>query len=192
LIQGLEAELLAQVQRIGRLNHPPHQIQIETVIVELDAQELASLKLDDVPSAEPSQLILLTPADLKRLVIDLKQRRGVNILAAPKITTLVNRQASVRIGPEEGEKVGQTPTGITVDVLPWLEPDEVTVNLSVTGELAGGAEGSKVAGTFRLPDRHTAVLVGAKVTGNSGKVRRHLLLVTPTLIDPAGQPIHPK
>lgn len=190
-VRAPEAELLALEQIIGLLNRPPHQIQIETLIVELDAQELASLKLGDVPSAEPSKPILLTPADLKRLVIDLEQRRGVDIVAAPKITTLVDRQASVRIGPDEGEKVGQTPTGITVDLLPWLEPDEVTVNLSVTGELAGGAEGSKVAGTFRLPDRHTAVLVGAKRTGNSGKARRHLLFVTPTLIDPAGQPIHP-
>jgi beta-lactamase regulating signal transducer with metallopeptidase domain len=191
-VRAPKAEMLLLEKILGLLNRPPHQIQIETLIVEVDAQELASLKLDDVPSAEPSKLILLTPADLKRLMNDLDRRRGVDIVAAPKITTLENRQASVRIGPDEGEKVGQTPTGITVDVLPWLEPDEVTVNLSVTGELAGGAEGSKVAGTFRLPDRHTAVLVGAKVTGNSGKVRRHLLLVTPTLIDPAGQPIHPK
>lgn len=103
---------------------------------------------------------VLDEAQYRTLLKAMEQREGVNIMAAPRVTTLDGRQAQIQIvdlrsivtgldsaaakegvNTQEGAtnappyKTVQIPVGPTLDVVPHVDPDGRTINLTLLATL---------------------------------------------------------
>ncbi|MCP5524435.1 MAG: biopolymer transporter ExbD [Verrucomicrobiales bacterium] len=208
---------------------------------------------------------ILSEAQYRTVLKALEARPGVDVLAAPRVTTLSGRQAQIQVvdlqtvvtgldldAVKEGKpvrvgttnappfKTAQIPVGPTLDVIPIVDADGETINLTLLPMLtefigyddpgqfqaltANHAAPTplprfrirQVATQVRIKDGQTVVLGGMParesrraankvptlgdlpVVGEffrsegTQEVRKNLLIfVTATLIDPAGNPIHP-
>jgi type II secretory pathway component GspD/PulD (secretin) len=134
----------------------------------------------------------------------LEQRGGTKTLLAPKVTTLSGREARLDVAGQNDQ--------YRVDLLPRVSADDAMICTTVTFQWTRGAHvdpraqaGGRapqpelplhVSTTAMVPDGRTLVLgpfpkVETVVEKGKQSVREKnlFLLVTPTIIDPAGNPI---
>ncbi len=149
---------------------------------------------------------VVEPAEMSKLLNHLKESDNAELLAVQQMTTLSGRQAQMRTSESRTNiSTGAvTESVLLTDVLPTLQADgySVALNLSVAryddfpGEaaLAGAdAKGNplplirerKMATTTTTWDGQTVA------TALRTDDRRIVVFVTPTLIDPAGDRVHP-
>lgn len=169
---------------------------------------------------------VLTKQQASDLLGALRQRRGVEVMATPSVTTISARQAQVRVGDLMQVVVGVdtsggTPKantlpmdcGLTLDLLPTVLDDLVTIDLNVEASLmefrgyepptGQGAQSSR----FRLRQMRkrafvwhgqTLLLVGPLIEASNsdtdpatpGPRSRLLVFITPTVLGDAGKPLH--
>jgi type II secretory pathway component GspD/PulD (secretin) len=192
---------------------------------------------------------ILTDPQFRVVIRALEQRGGVDVLSAPKVTTLSGRQARIEMTEKRAIVIAELgkntfsrtniSVGPSIDVLPVVSPDGRTIQLELNATVteflgyddpsqlpnqpAGQAvplprfrvrQGSTTASMF---DGQTVVLSGfpveevvitkdkvpllgnipilGRLFRNESKqtVKKNLIvMVTPTLIDAAGNRIHPK
>lgn len=146
---------------------------------------------------------VVAPLELGKILKRLKESDKVKMLAEQQVTTLSGRQAQVTTSQARTNlSTGVvTESGHTVDVLPTLREDGggVVLDLVVT----------KIADKPVVPDEvkevplpsfglsqmtaNTVVLDGQTVAmAQRSDGKKLVVFVTTTLIDPAGNPIHPK
>ncbi len=162
-----ELDLVEQV--IQELNTPLPQVVLEARFAEVPAESWNALGLEWIsgaqqatnhgqgfgwPTNDPSSAVgVLTPALTQVVLKALEQRRGVNLLTAPKITTLTGRQAQVKVvnvrylvtdvkpaDPASGVTQAQPlvspfEAGPVLDVVPSVMIDRTTVQLSVVASV---------------------------------------------------------
>ncbi|HMO65145.1 MAG TPA: M56 family metallopeptidase, partial [Verrucomicrobiota bacterium] len=192
------------------------QMAIETLnsappMVQLEMQSVTNVNhagLDDLLGGR--DLVVLSQARAGELTRRLQKTAGVKLMAAPKVTTLSGRQAQVQVAeiktvfrPEQPQ--GQREDfGLTVDMMPQVEPDGVTLTLVVSAgfrEFLGYEEGeatprprirSLQTGLFTvvLLDGQTLLARLPPQPGGAPDDAGVLILVTPTIIDPAGNPVN--
>ncbi|HVY72314.1 MAG TPA: sigma-70 family RNA polymerase sigma factor [Verrucomicrobiae bacterium] len=188
------------------------QVTIEAKFAKLPAPVLKKLALEatgiDVSGAGVAAI--LTGPQLSSLVHAFERQAGAEILGTPRVTTMNNRQARVESVETAALEAVDTKLGPSLDVMPAVSADRQTIHLLTTARLAEltsaldntGAERKQVvqtavSGNAVLKDGQTAVLcqwVGRSENANSTPGENPaclVVLVTPTLIDPAGNRIHP-
>ncbi len=94
------------------------------------------------PEASPSGV--LAAEQTKAFMEALEKRDGVEILSAPRVSTLSGREACISIGSANGP-------GLTAKLLPVLSADGRTVDLSVSNSLSS-VEGSLGGKSWTGPD----------------------------------------
>ena len=203
-----------------------------------------------VDSSRPKlQMGFLTEPQEKQLRRAMEQQAGVEVLAAPRVTTLSARQAQIQVlsfvnvitgvqvpSTEANYVTEQVKIGPLLDVTPIVQADGVTIELLTLLELTeflGYDEGPpglkgqplprfrvrELGARAKVKDGQTLVLVSEPFEGsgkrkdqvpvlgdlplpslrvrplrsNSGMrpQRRLVLLLTPTITDPAGNRVHP-
>ena len=199
MVRASPADLETVERAIEVLNATPAQVNLEARLIEVSSEDVKAVGFDwflgggpaasgNAPAAG-SAAGMLTQPQAAQLLRALEQRNGVNVLATPRVTTLSGRQMQVRL---EGL--------LTLDVLPTVEADGYSIRMTLLASLDGaGAPGSLSAGnrlstSVAVWDGQTVVLGGWPRTGPAGASegeRKHvLLLITPTVIDPAGNRVH--
>lgn len=127
--------------------------------------------------SQPKQGVgILTEAQFQQVFKALKNRPGTELLAAPKVTTLSGRTARVSVEP-----------GPTFEFLPKVEANGASVTVSTDFKLGDqGTEPVQATLTGTVWDGQTLVFW---LERNAEK--RLMVFVTPTIIDPAGNRVHP-
>lgn len=208
-VRATEADLQTLETLLARINESaPQQIQLETKILDVsrDAGGQLQLKSDaaniQTGPGGSSAAFILRPADARKLMARLDSMPRVTQTAAPKIVTLSARLASIRIHPANAASDSED---VALDLLPAVQADTGHIALTVVGFGPGNAkqeanpktangDAPQVAYTNveGIPDQHTAVLMGKVTTLPDGTHRLRILLITPTLIDPAGNAVNPE
>jgi RNA polymerase sigma factor (sigma-70 family) len=187
------------------------QVSMEAKFLEAPASALKKIGLDaiGVDITGVGVTAILTEPQLKTLLHAFEQMPGMDLLAMPNVTTLHDRAASINIGETDSADVGGVKLGPALDLIPVLSTDRLTVTLQATASLAEpvtvvddtGSEikqvrQTAVSGNGVLRDGQTLVLsqrlgrseVGGVTPGDNSSYL--IVLVTPTLIDPAGNRLH--
>ena len=109
------------------------QITLQTRFAEVPEESLQILGLNNVKSAdhESSAQLVLTKEQSELLFKTLEKLAGVEVLSAPRITTVNGRQAQVSVMDEKTIDAQVYHLGPTVDVLPQVTPDGRSIKLSV-------------------------------------------------------------
>jgi beta-lactamase regulating signal transducer with metallopeptidase domain len=208
-VRANEADLQKLETILAAISPPPAQIQLETTIHEISAEAHGRLQLASEASnfqtgPQGSRAsFLLRPSDARQLRAQLDALPGVTQSAAPKITTLSARMASLRIHPPDAAPGTED---LALDFFPAVEADTGHIALTVLGfepwtPAEPGEPKPNVVTVPRvvhsqqfagIPDQHTAVLIGQGSPLPDGTRRRRILLITPTLIDPAGNAVNPE
>jgi hypothetical protein len=123
----------------------------------------------------PSTTGILTEAQARE-VFDRLKKDGREIVAAPKITTVSDRQARVSIDP-----------GPTLNLLPAVQADGKSIRLDASVEAPASPDRPKTSahGNAVLWDGQTMVLMA-----QPSPVRTLVAFITPFIIDPAGNRVH--
>jgi hypothetical protein len=185
-------------QAIEVMNAVPDQVQLETRLFEIPESRLRSLRLEKavfVPSEDGSNGAVMVPEDrvaeiLRECLADPRCR----VLGAPKITTLSHRGAVISRNSEPSPREETEPIPFSIQVFPKVSSSPPTIELEMEGSL-GGLDGEKkparqavsVSARIVVPDGAAMALVAG---GASAPDLRFLLLITPTIIDPAGNRMH--
>jgi len=113
------------------------QVVIQARFVELSEEALARVGLGGLKSdgKESSSQTVLGPEQTALLIASLESTQGVNVLSAPKISTLDGRQAQIKCVNVRTVAGEATELGPVVDVVPRLSPDGGSVDLSVVAQL---------------------------------------------------------
>ncbi|MBN8248346.1 MAG: hypothetical protein J0L84_13005, partial [Verrucomicrobia bacterium] len=162
--------------------------------------------------SKPSLTGVMTDVQFRSVMDRLEARTGTTVTAAPKITTLSGRQAQIAVtdeflpvvNPGTG-RTNQVSAGLELNIIPYVRPDNLSISLTVVANirrLDGGSNPSATTpspftsqwvASIEVPDGDTVVLMGdtpagAADPGTSGG--RLLIFITPTIIDPAGNPVN--
>jgi len=139
LPSGKRAVVLIQPRVWSGAANEPGQIMIQTQIAELPEGVLGQVGLDRLKSEtkQSSSQAILTSEQTELLVNTLQQTAGVDLLAAPKITTLDGRQAQVKVSNEiktaaSGESYE---IGPSIDIVPRISADGASIDLTVNAQL---------------------------------------------------------
>ena len=198
--------------------------------------ELLTSGLRTKTPPQPQQTVtgILNDEQFRTVIRALEQRGQSDLLSMPEVTTLSGRQVRIQITqpwtnlpsatnalPNQtlGQSNSTNETGITVDIVPYVEDDHFTIGLTVlpsVREFAGYDETSKtlpatggpfapqtpvptpvpkfrlrqVPGSARVFDGQTLVLTSSTLDETGRKVKHLAFFITPRLIDPAGNPLH--
>ena len=129
---------------------------------------------------------ILTPNEFENLLDKLKKTSGVDVVSAPKVTTLTGRPASVSVatGPETGNRRA----GVSVYCVATIQPNSRLINVSALfwpfSDQRDFAKATATANTS-IEDGAT-VMFASPVSGG----KRHVVLTTVTEIDAAGNRVH--
>lgn len=149
---------------------------------------------------------VVVPAEMNKLLNHLKESDNAELLAVQQVTTLSGRQAQMRSSESKTNiSTGAvTESVLLTDVLPTLQADgySVALNLTVAGydDYPGGAAlAESDAKGNPLPLIRERKMTTTTMTWDGQTVamalrtddRRIVVFVTPTLIDPAGDRVHP-
>jgi hypothetical protein len=164
---------------------------------------------------------ILTGSQFKTLLDKITTTTGLDILGSPRVTTLSSRQASIhpfipQTPTAKQEVVSESPDlgvplGPSADLTPTVSADGYGISLVAIASLAEQVPDKKspdpdaktvvqtrISGNSVLRDGQTMVLsqlIGASDTAGAAREKNPnslLVFLTPTLIDPAGNPIHPQ
>jgi beta-lactamase regulating signal transducer with metallopeptidase domain len=208
-IPDIAAPADAQRQPVPTAPHTVPQITIEARFVEAPESVVADLTmgitLSSPDGGDPARR--LSEVEYRDLIQHLERTVGVDLLAAPRITTLSGRQAQIQVVKEESLLERRGPT---LDVLPRVTEDGAGFDLVILASAPGLVETQLPLPVFRerrLTTRATirngetlllgvaaspttGAAVGAGATpGSAGQpaaVRRLLVLVTPRLVNAEG------
>ena len=113
------------------------QVVIQARFVELPEEVLFKLGMDGLKSdgKESSAQSILTAEQSEAVISVLKETQGVNVLSAPKISTLDGRQAQMKVGGTRTVNGVVFEVGPSVDVVPHVSPDGNSVDLTVIARL---------------------------------------------------------
>jgi type II secretory pathway component GspD/PulD (secretin) len=195
LVRATPSDMDTIEQAIDMLNATPPQLEIAAKYVEVThspGEEGLSwlpasvpreqVRLNDTngpspmmastnpPGLQPGLTAILTPAQYKAVLKALEQRKGADVLSAPRVTTLSGRQAQIKVvdvryvvtglqtnAEPGGELVPITQPfecGPVLDVVPHVRPDGHTLELTVIPtlreflgyDLEGASEVQKATG----------------------------------------------
>jgi hypothetical protein len=114
------------------------QVTIQARFAEMPEDVLAKVGLDGMKSdaKESTAQSILGPEQAAHLLAALENSPGVNVMSAPRVSTLDGRQAQIKtvnlrtFGPGEIHELGPV-----VDVVPYLSADGRSVDLTVIAQL---------------------------------------------------------
>jgi beta-lactamase regulating signal transducer with metallopeptidase domain len=220
LVRATMEDLDIVEKAIQVLNTAPPQVLIEARLLEINSLELKSLQHDeanwraltnkvpvlgDIPTlgrlfrsesgvgrtnSGLGTTGTLTPKQLRALLQTFEQGQRGKLLAAPRVTTLSGRQIRTQIPS----------LGFSLDLLPTALADGRSVQLNLDFALTAAAEEQadanglpptplRVSTNAIIWDGQT-MLLGPFPSGRPDPEKSLLLLITATLIDPAGNPLH--
>lgn len=181
---------------------PPVQVLIEGKFIEAPDAAMKALGLTIPLNGSEA----LSESQAKALIQRLEQQEGVEMLSAPRVLTLGGRPAEISIvTPAEGDDPSSDAAhgpSLTMEVVPSVSQDsrqvELTMNVGYTKPMedASGALGFMQSAHAFVMDGQSVLLrqaaqpragTGAPETGP----RSLLVLVVPTLMDPAGRRLYP-
>lgn len=129
LSSGKRAFVLLQPQDMGG-----NAVQLESRVFDVPDDLLAGLGLDHLRASDQAVTDggILSAEDALALVKKLQKLDGVDLLAAPRVTTLTGQQAQISVTESHSLPSGQTyTTGPTINVVPTIGADQQTVELVV-------------------------------------------------------------
>jgi len=147
---------LEEVEKLVQLlNAPPPQLTIEAKFVEfsgpLDTLDLRNLAIGGFESGTNSLRGILPPSRYRELFKRLEAQAGVDVLTAPRVTTLSGRQAQIKVvdvqyivtdldhskGPTNQPSPVTEPfeLGPVLDVVPSVQPDGITIDLKLVSTI---------------------------------------------------------
>lgn len=183
----------------------PIHVMVDTRFLEMTVD--AAAKMRQLPLAamnSGSFSIVLSPQETADLLKTCEKTEGVDLISAPKVTTLDGRQARVSVVETKSFNGEEVEMGPTVDILPVLAPDLSNINLSIEakivdiGESVAAPDGT-ILPTFRTrtANHNSAIpkgyslLIGVTSGGKVNPVneKRLVLLVTPHAMQANGTPL---
>jgi beta-lactamase regulating signal transducer with metallopeptidase domain len=204
MVRASSSELDHVQKAIEVLNVTSPQLTIEAKLVEITQGDVKALGFDwfmgnrlggqgsPIPAVATNLTGILTEPQVRLVLKALEQRDGVKVLATPRVTTLSGRQMQLQI---DGV--------LSLDVLPLVSADGYSIQMTVIASLdtadrsATATKLSRISTSAVVWDGQTVVLGGLQKTepfrsGNApGEARKNvMLLITPTIIDPAGNRVH--
>jgi len=163
MVRATAKEMDIVEKALKTLDYRPSQITIEARFIEMPTETAGDLGLDLPSSSRTSKTWtrVLTAAQARAVLHAAKQRAGVDILSAPKITTLSGRQAQIQVSDvdnvvkglraepltppglqstnrvaAEADLASAVRPGLTLDVLAHVRPDGYTIQLSAQSQTA--------------------------------------------------------
>jgi hypothetical protein len=146
----------------------------------------------------------MTPAQAQSLTEAITNNADVNLIFAPRVTTLCGHQAHVAAEDTVPMGGGTTNIGLSFDVLPECSTNSGMIDLQVLFQgtrltAQSTIEEMRTNTTLTVPDGNTFVLTmnipgngpwfaGDPTNFDSG--RALVMLLTATMIDPAGNPLY--
>jgi Flp pilus assembly secretin CpaC len=116
----------------------PGQIMVQTRVVELSEEALSRHGLTGLKSdaAETGGQLLLTDAQQRQMLGALEREEGVNILAAPRLSTLSGRQAQIKVVNVHMTPAGESfETGPILDLVPTVAADGRSVDMRLSAQM---------------------------------------------------------
>jgi hypothetical protein len=112
-------------------------VTLQARLVTLPEELLGQLGLDAQRTAEKetSASTVLHPDQAAALLQRLENTPGVDVLAAPKVSTLDGREASVKLLNTQTGDEPPRDLGHTIDFVPQVSPDGASINLTVIARL---------------------------------------------------------
>jgi hypothetical protein len=161
----------------------PAQIHLKARFIEIPRQGFV------MPSSIPGMkdndttggTAILSPAQFRVVCKTLEQTEGVHLLTESSVVTLSGRQS--QIGTVDDAAPGQRPaSGAIVDFLPNLSTDGFTIKLKASVRAP-----ETLNGEVNMYDHQTLLLRATEKTKPDSQL---LVLLTATLVDPVGNPVH--
>lgn len=170
----------------------PKQINVKARFFRGSKEDLAALGLQDNSTA------IFDENQTKQFLNGIKESESLKFMGEMEVTTLSGRQAQINSSESVTNSDGVKAVGPVLDVLPTAREDGQTVELSLLGRMEETYQIGE-DGTLQLPviaeakqfirsvvwDGMTAV-----VSARTGD-QRLIMLVTPRIIDSAGNAVHP-
>lgn len=181
----------------------PKQIMVDTRFVELKPELAAKgAQLGRLPENLAGFAEILSPADMSSLMDEATHSTGVDLLTAPKVTTLDGREAQISITETHTVNGEQVEVGPSLGVFPVLSKDASSVTLTTHARYSAfSAPVSGVAtdprGELRVrsgertavvPAGHSLLIGLSDVQPEAPKDGRRLfVLVTPSIVSADGR-----
>jgi RNA polymerase sigma factor (sigma-70 family) len=180
----------------------PAQVTIEARYAEIPAAAVQRLQgMGIAVPATVTEVTLVSAEKTKELEEFLKGQEGIDLLSAPRVTTLDARQA--RISVEENIEIQgkQFPVGQVLDVLPEVSADRRSIGLKLSGtstEYLGVSDDGlprfrvrQIQSEGRVRHSETLLMQARAPDDSNDGARRTLVLVQSTVIDAAGNVVLP-
>jgi hypothetical protein len=184
------------------------QIHIKARFMEVPKKVLASATFFTNAVAGPMTGIM-SDSSFRALIHALQNQPGVETIAEPEVVTVSGRQTRMRCAdmdsgypllaqngtpsfnksPVANPQVAGPESGPSIDIIPSVLADGSTINLAAT--LSAGHSSTSTV-TVNLWDNQTLALGNFPNVATTGKNadRQILVLVTATIVDPAGNRVH--
>jgi len=184
-------------------------IQFETRIVELPADALDEIGLPPgkitLPSnqIDPARRTVLTPGDLGQMLTQIGSSPHGSLVRSSRITTVEGLNATLHIGSADAPTGPETERSITLHLQSKIEtgPDPLRLSINLVGQAVALPESSSartspnlrpyVLSHFQLPFGNTVAMLMPNDSNSPTALHHRLILITPTLIDPAGNQLAP-
>lgn len=185
------------------------QIHIKARFIEVPKKVLASATFF-TNSVAGAMTGIMGDSDFRTLLHALQNQPGVETIAEPEVVTVSGRQTQMRCtdveagypllaqngtpsfnkSPVANPQVAGTESGLSLDVVPSVLADGSTINLTVIPST--GHSATPTATTINLWDNQSLALGNLPGVATSGKNadRQVLVLITATIVDPAGNRVH--
>jgi hypothetical protein len=182
------------------------QVLLETRVAEMSHERMATLVKAGFPAvADPKNFSLKMERQTAAAVLRLlEESEGVDVLTAPRVTTLDGREARVSVTDELALPDGTSlPLGLEVGFVPTVLPDKETIHLKVDvkfTEFLGWENESKTVPRFRVRNvEHQeslgpgeSALLGRSVLMGEGESREpklQIYWISSHIIDAAGNAV---
>lgn len=105
-VRAPQAYLAGFEKELNALNEPPQQVVIEVKWADIASKTATTVPL---PPTTNGAKFLLTAGQTKAFIAQLEQKDGVDLLSAPKVTTLSGREAEISVQEVKTVVTGKTP-----------------------------------------------------------------------------------
>ncbi|HEV7928389.1 MAG TPA: hypothetical protein VGR14_23755 [Verrucomicrobiae bacterium] len=125
---------------------------------------------------------ILSDPQFRLLLNAIEQRTGADILTAPKVTTESGRQAHIGVADANN--------GVSLDVIVEVGPDGFAIQTAAVASIKRGAQTWEFSASHKVWDGQTLVFSGEMTNQAAGVRKEMMVLVTPIIIDAAGNRVH--